>query len=140
MPTTDHIGVSRRIEDEKERARLREIVSAGRGKASGGFIVRTVCEGVSKREILAAYLQRTPYGGNVEGVVAGETVVRHGVQLIGAANLPASVPLHASQMFATNVRTLIAHLTADDKSLRIDATDEIAGPMMITSAGEPVKR
>ena len=79
-------------------------------------------------------------GGNVEGVVAGETVVRHGVQLIGAANLPASVPLHASQMFATNVRTLIAHLTADDKSLRIDATDEISGPMMITSAGEPVKR
>lgn len=53
MPTTDHVGVSRRIEDEKERARLRDIVSSGRGAASGGFIVRTACEGVSKREILA---------------------------------------------------------------------------------------
>ena len=79
-------------------------------------------------------------GGNVEGVVSGETVLKHGVHLIGAANLPASVPLHASQMFATNVRTLITHLTAEDKSLKIDAADEIAGPMLITNAGEPVKR
>ncbi len=53
MPTTDHIGVSRRIEEEKERKRLRDIVAEGRGKVPGGFIVRTACEGVSKREILA---------------------------------------------------------------------------------------
>jgi len=53
MPTTDHIGVSRRIEDEKERQRLRDIVATGRPKGTGGFIVRTACEGVSKREIVA---------------------------------------------------------------------------------------
>jgi ribonuclease G len=53
MPTTDHIGVSRRIEEEKERKRLRDIVASGRPEGSGGFIVRTACEGVSKREILA---------------------------------------------------------------------------------------
>lgn len=53
MPTTDHIGVSRRIEDEGERKRLREIVAAGRPPHAGGFIVRTACEGVSKREITA---------------------------------------------------------------------------------------
>src|SRR5262249_2653943 len=53
MPTTDHIGVSRRIEEEKERKRLRDIAASGRGKVPGGFIVRTACEGVSKREILA---------------------------------------------------------------------------------------
>ncbi|HEY8518031.1 MAG TPA: Rne/Rng family ribonuclease [Candidatus Binatia bacterium] len=53
MPTTDHIGVSRRIEDEKERQRLRDIVANGRPKGAGGFIVRTACEGVSKREIVA---------------------------------------------------------------------------------------
>lgn len=52
-PTNDHVGVSRRIEDEKERKRLREIVEGGRRKDSGGYIVRTACEGVSKREILA---------------------------------------------------------------------------------------
>jgi ribonuclease G len=53
MPTTDHIGVSRRIEDDKERQRLRDIVATGRPKGAGGFIVRTACEGVSKREIVA---------------------------------------------------------------------------------------
>lgn len=52
-PTNEHVGVSRRIEDEKERKRLREIVEGGRRKDSGGFIVRTACEGVTKREILA---------------------------------------------------------------------------------------
>jgi ribonuclease G len=59
-PTSDHIGVSRRIENEKERKRLREIVEGGRGEAEGGYIVRTACEGVSKREILAdmAFLTR----------------------------------------------------------------------------------
>jgi NAD(P) transhydrogenase subunit alpha len=79
-------------------------------------------------------------GGNVEGVVAGETVIKHGVNLIGAVNIPASVPLHASQMFSTNVRTLITHLTAEGGALKIDAADEVTGPMLVTNAGEPVKR
>jgi ribonuclease G len=49
-PTTHHIGVSRRIGDEKERKRLREIVQSLRPPESG-FIVRTACEGLSKKEI-----------------------------------------------------------------------------------------
>ncbi len=50
MPGTQHIGISRRIEDAAERDRLREIVEAER-PAEGGLIVRTACEGVTKREI-----------------------------------------------------------------------------------------
>ncbi|HTY56738.1 MAG TPA: Rne/Rng family ribonuclease [Candidatus Binataceae bacterium] len=50
MPTTSHLGVSRRIESAEERARLREAVNEIR-PAEGGFIIRTACEGVSKREI-----------------------------------------------------------------------------------------
>ena len=52
MPTVDHIGISRRIEDEEERERLREIVE--RLKQSGsGFIVRTVSEGKSEEDLVA---------------------------------------------------------------------------------------
>ncbi len=51
MPTTSHIGVSRRITDEGERRRLRELVMSHRPPEGGGFIVRTVCEGLSKKEI-----------------------------------------------------------------------------------------
>jgi ribonuclease G len=49
-PTSNHIGISRRIESAEERARLRGAVRE-LAPAQGGFIVRTVCEGVSKREI-----------------------------------------------------------------------------------------
>jgi ribonuclease G len=50
MPGTQHVGISRRIEDPAERDRLREIVE-GERPPDGGFIVRTACEGVTKREI-----------------------------------------------------------------------------------------
>jgi len=49
-PSSQHIGVSRRIEDEAERARLKEIVASER-PPDGGFIIRTACEGLAKREI-----------------------------------------------------------------------------------------
>jgi ribonuclease G len=52
MPTVDHIGISRRIASDKERRRLREIVESVRPPGSG-FIVRTVAENVSERELKA---------------------------------------------------------------------------------------
>jgi len=50
MPTFDHVGVSRRIKDEKERRRLREIIQSIK-PPSGGFIVRTASEGAEPDEI-----------------------------------------------------------------------------------------
>ena len=50
MPDTDHVGISRRIEDPTERDRLREIVE-GEKPAEGGLIVRTAAEGATKREL-----------------------------------------------------------------------------------------
>jgi len=50
MPGTKHIGISRRIEGEEERKRLKEIAQS-LGTETGGFILRTACEGLSKREI-----------------------------------------------------------------------------------------
>lgn len=50
MPTTSHIGISRRIDDDKERKRLKEI-ALSLGTDAGGFILRTASEERSKREI-----------------------------------------------------------------------------------------
>ena len=50
MPTVDHVGISRRIGSDKERRRLRDIVDSMRPPGSG-FIVRTVADGVSEREL-----------------------------------------------------------------------------------------
>jgi ribonuclease G len=52
MPTVDHVGVSRRIENEVERERLKDTVERIRPN-SGGFIVRTVSEGKSEDDLLA---------------------------------------------------------------------------------------
>ena len=50
MPGNKHIGISRRIESDEERKRLKEIAQSLRTE-EGGFILRTACEGLSKREI-----------------------------------------------------------------------------------------
>ncbi|MBW2012582.1 MAG: Rne/Rng family ribonuclease [Deltaproteobacteria bacterium] len=50
MPTSDHIGVSRRIEDETERKRLKEIVDSSR-KDRFGYIIRTAAEDIRKEKI-----------------------------------------------------------------------------------------
>ncbi len=60
MPTSNNLGLSRRIESAEERARLRAILNETRPQ-QGGFIVRTACEGVSRREIQrdVAFLTKT---------------------------------------------------------------------------------
>ena len=59
LPTVDHIGVSKRIGSEKERARLRETIESMK-PPSGGLIVRTVAEGLTKKQLKAdvGYLVR----------------------------------------------------------------------------------
>lgn len=52
MPTVDHVGISRRIADEEERERLRELVERMKPEGSG-FIVRTVSEGKSETDLQA---------------------------------------------------------------------------------------
>ncbi len=51
MPTVNHTGVSRKIESDAERRRLKEILLSEKGEASGGFIVRTAASGASEEEL-----------------------------------------------------------------------------------------
>ena len=73
-------------------------------------------------------------GGNCFGTVAGTTVERGGVQLIGADQLPSSVPNHASALYARNVAALIEHLLGDE-GLRLDPEDPILAGCLLTHAG-----
>jgi ribonuclease G len=50
MPTVDHLGVSKRIGNEKERRRLREVIESLRPE-KGGLIVRTLSEGLTKKQL-----------------------------------------------------------------------------------------
>jgi NAD(P) transhydrogenase subunit alpha len=73
-------------------------------------------------------------GGNCEVTQAGETVVQHGVSVIGAVNIPSSVPHHASLMFSKNVLTLLQHLIKDG-NITLNLEDEITAPMCLVHAG-----
>jgi ribonuclease G len=60
MPTVDHVGISRRIEKERERRRLREFVEQHRQNGCG-YIVRTVCENQPTNALQAdiSFLEKT---------------------------------------------------------------------------------
>jgi len=73
-------------------------------------------------------------GGNCFGTVAGQTVERRGVQLIGADALPSSVPNHASALYARNVAALIEHVLADEV-LQLDPEDPILEGCLLTHGG-----
>jgi H+-translocating NAD(P) transhydrogenase subunit alpha len=78
-------------------------------------------------------------GGNCELTVPGETVVRHGVGIVGLRNLPATVPYHASQMYARNVSALLLHIVRDGE-VALDLEDEILADACITHDGRVVSR
>ena len=77
------------------------------------------------------------YGGNCELTRPGETVVESGVRILGAVNLPATVPHHASQMYAHNMSTFLGHLL-EDGCLRIDMEDEITAGTLVAREGRIV--
>jgi NAD(P) transhydrogenase subunit alpha len=77
-------------------------------------------------------------GGNCTLTVADEEVWHDGVLVLGPTDLPSRSPRNASQMFATNVVTLLNHLTDDEGALVVDPSDEITGAMLVASGGEVV--
>ncbi len=76
-------------------------------------------------------------GGNCELTEPGKEVVKHGVWIIGFTNLPATMPVHASQMYARNISTLVKHLVADGQ-IQLDFDDEITRGATITHDGKVV--
>ncbi len=74
-------------------------------------------------------------GGNCELTVPGEIRDVNGVHIIGAVNVAATIPFHASVMFSKNVLTLLTHMIKDG-SITINLEDEIVGPMCLTHAGQ----
>ena len=75
-------------------------------------------------------------GGNCALTQPGETVREHGVAIIGPLDIAASLPTHASQMYARNLYELILHLAKDAK-LNVDFNDEITRGCCLTYEGRP---
>ena len=76
-------------------------------------------------------------GGNVELTQPGKDVEVSGVTIIGTRNVPSTMPLATSQLFARNVANLLLHLVKDG-AINLDFQDEITKGACVTHAGEIV--
>ncbi|MCH4904074.1 Re/Si-specific NAD(P)(+) transhydrogenase subunit alpha [Cylindrospermopsis raciborskii CHAB3438] len=74
-------------------------------------------------------------GGNCACTAPGKDIVYQGVTIIGPINLPSSMPVHASQLYAKNI-TALMQLVVKDKALNVNFADDIVDAACITHNGE----
>jgi len=74
-------------------------------------------------------------GGNCALSEAGKTVVKYGVSIIGETNLPALLPVNASELYARNISTLLLHL-ADKDGFKWELEEDITKGSLITHEGK----
>lgn len=80
-------------------------------------------------------------GGNVEGSEVDQEVEIGGVRIVGLANLPGRVAVHASQMYSANVSALVEEIwDAEEKAVALELEDEILQGCVVTHAGEIVNQ
>jgi len=76
-------------------------------------------------------------GGNCELTEPGQTVVREDVTIISPLNLPATMPEHASSLYARNVQSFL-ELVTDDGELKLDFDDEVVKGACVVREGKVV--
>lgn len=144
----DEGGYARKQSEEKQQRDLELIAEHAKkthviittalipGRPAPLLITREAVEGMPAGAVIVDLAAEA--GGNCELTEPGKNVVHKGVTIMGPLNLPASTPIHASQMFAKNVMTLINHLV-EDGELKLDFEDEITVGTCITHAGKVVQ-
>jgi NAD(P) transhydrogenase subunit alpha len=105
------------------------------GRPAPRLISRETVERMRPGSVIVDLAAET--GGNVELTRAGETVEHNGVKIMGQLNLPSTMPVHASQMYAKNIQNLLDLLIKDGK-LDPDFEDEIVKGTVITRGGAVV--
>ncbi|MGK2935739.1 MAG: Re/Si-specific NAD(P)(+) transhydrogenase subunit alpha [Gemmatimonadaceae bacterium] len=105
------------------------------GQKSPVLITREMVESMAPGSVIVDLAAER--GGNCEVTKADEVVELNGVTVLGPTNLPATVPYHASQMYAKNVSTFLLHLIKDG-ALNVDREDEITRETLVTQGGEVV--
>ena len=103
------------------------------GKRAPLLITAEAVQGMKPGSVIVDLAAET--GGNCELTELGRDVVRNGVLILGPANLPSTLPYHASQMYARNVSSFLLHVTRDGH-LVLDFDDEITRDTCVTHAGE----
>ena len=103
------------------------------GKRAPILITADAVRGMKPGAVIVDLAAET--GGNCEVTEPGTEVRLAGVVVLGPLNLPSTLPLHASQMYAKNISSFLLHVTRDG-TLVVDFDDEIIRETCVTHAGE----
>ena len=76
-------------------------------------------------------------GGNCALTQPGQTIVAHGVTIVGHSNLPSTMSFHASQMFSRNIEKFLLHL-CDENGFKMNMDDEITRGSLVTKGGNVI--
>jgi NAD(P) transhydrogenase subunit alpha len=74
-------------------------------------------------------------GGNCEYTQPGKVIDHNGITIDGSFNIPGTMPIHASQVYAKNISALVMYLCPDGE-LKLDMDDEIVSGSLFTHNGE----
>ncbi len=107
------------------------------GRRAPLLLTEAAVDGMKRGSIIIDLAGST--GGNCALSQADVTVERDGVTIMAPTNLPATVPVHASQLYSRNVTAFLSPLIKDGQ-LQIDMNDDVVGPSCVTHGGEVVNQ
>ena len=102
------------------------------GRKAPVMVTETMVKAMRPGSVIVDLAAET--GGNCELTVAGETVVKYGVTIMGPLNVPSSLPFHASQMYSRNMHSLLKLMINKEGKLNLDFEDDIIRDTCITRA------
>jgi H+-translocating NAD(P) transhydrogenase subunit alpha len=141
-------GYARELTDE-ERARQQEALTDAikgfdvvittalvPGRPAPKLVTAEAVEGMKPGSVIVDLAAET--GGNCELTEKGEVTVAHDVTIVGLLNLPATMPEHASQLYARNLQALLELMLDDEGALNLDFEDEILAGACVVRDGDIV--
>ena len=127
---------------EKQQALMKEHISKSDlvittalipGRPAPVLIPSTMVDAMKKGSVVVDLAAEN--GGNCENTAPGEVTTKNGVIIDGTLNLPSTMQVHSSQLYAKNISTFISHMTKDG-SLEINMDDEIISGSIFTHQGK----
>jgi len=106
------------------------------GRPAPKLVTAEAVEGMKPGSVIIDLAGET--GGNCELTVPGEVSVAHDVTIVSPLNLPATMPEHASQLYARNVLALLELFLGDGGEVALDFDDEIIAGACVTRGGDIV--
>lgn len=106
------------------------------GRRAPVLVTKAMMEGMRAGAVVVDLAAET--GGNCEPTEPGQVVDFQGVKVVGPTNVPSTLAYHASQLYARNISTFIAHALDDEGTLQLKEDDEIISAMVVAQGGDVV--